>query len=432
MAHLVWWLLLLLVARAAFLPWGRRSVLHDPLSALLALPEIAGIGEVAAVPAIAGGIGDIAGLGALAGGIGESAIGLGDLAGAAGAAGAAAGDIAGSSGLGPLSEIGLGAGAPIGDLSAAEANNLAAAVPGAAETPAGFQSLTGLAAGPSTTLPPVDVTAMAPASPAPIAPVAAPPTELLAAAQPTDLTAGLAPASTSADTVSGPLASATDTGPMAGATDVINADQGIGGGLAGSTGTNTGSLLSKVGLGGIEDFMSKNKGLVSAAGLALPLLSSLFQGKPNIPQLNVSNSAADAALAASQQQATVGNALQSASLNGVLPAGFQSAIDNAKSAAAARIRSGYAAVGMSGSTSEAQDLAASDAQISEQAGPILQNLMQQGIAATGAGISGETGAGSLALQQAELQLRMDDQLQQALSDLSKNLALSMIPSRLAA
>lgn len=437
LASLVWWFLLLLVARAVFLPWGSRRTLHDPFSALLALPEIAGIGEVAATAPLIGlgGLGEGAALaGSIAGGLGEAGLGFEGLAPAFGLAEAAATPEGLSAGTLAPGAVDLAAPGILSPTDLAAPGIESGTLPSANS----LTGLTGTTSGiPTATLNPIDITAAAPA-PTPVAPVVAPPAELGSALGTTSGlgTDQLASLGTVSDAAPATTGLAADTGGTA--TGAISGSSGFpvdaAGGSDGTVGGTSGgsSLLSKVGLGGVENFFKDNKGLIGGLGAVLPLVQSLFSSTPKLPQLNVSTAAADQAAAAAGQEAAVGGALQGASLSGSLPPGAQGIIDQAKASAAAKIKSNYASQGLSGSSSEAEDIAASNVNVEGQAIPILNQLMQQGIQATGAGIGGLTGAGGLALQQAEFQLKMDDELQQALKELSTNLVLATLPSKLAA
>jgi len=82
------------------------------------------------------------------------------------------------------------------------------------------------------------------------------------------------------------------------------------------------------------------------------------------------------------QLASQGAALQQ-SLNGALPAGAQSALNQASNSAKARIRSTYAASGLSGSTMEAQALAGVDQTVAAQGFQMADQLYQQGVQESG-------------------------------------------------
>jgi hypothetical protein len=83
-----------------------------------------------------------------------------------------------------------------------------------------------------------------------------------------------------------------------------------------------------------------------------------------------------------QQLASQGSKLQQ-SLNGALPAGAQSALNQASNSAKARIRSTYAASGLSGSTMEAQALAGVDQTVAAQGFQMADQLYQQGVQESG-------------------------------------------------
>lgn len=167
--------------------------------------------------------------------------------------------------------------------------------------------------------------------------------------------------------------------------------------------------------------------------------------------------------------------LLSAATTGILPPGEADAIQSALDTSRATIEGAYGNLNLAGSTTEAQDIAASAANIRGQIPNILNQLVTQGIqeanastgsagaagtanstilnaiqgltqalnAETGAaggvtsaasGVTGAsqavTAAGEAAantnLQVAQLQLQADQELQQALTSLGRNLALSQI------
>lgn len=80
-----------------------------------------------------------------------------------------------------------------------------------------------------------------------------------------------------------------------------------------------------------------------------------------------------------QQQLAAGNTLQSYLNTGTLPPGMQSALNSALASAKAAIQSKYASMGMSGSSSEAQDIAAVEASMAGQGAQLALSLYQQGV-----------------------------------------------------
>jgi hypothetical protein len=314
----------------------------------------------------------------------------------------------------------------------------------------------------------------------------------------------------SVDTSNGTLgdsATATPTGSTAGATDVA------GGGTAAKS--------------GISSFLSDNKDLLTIGAAAAPLLGSLLMGNPLAALANEAqaatapaspaaatalntatgtaipaatdalNLATNVGIPASIQGAADATAnyqnvsgtqiplatseagtalqLQSAENTGLLPPGIDAALTNALGTSEAGIASTYGNLGLAGSTSEAQDVAANNNQILGQVPSILTNLVNQGIqagsasstadntatnavsqelsgvngilnavAATTGAASGVTGASNAVtgasnavtnaasttanndLAVASFDLLQDQELQQALANLSKALTSSTI------
>lgn len=77
-------------------------------------------------------------------------------------------------------------------------------------------------------------------------------------------------------------------------------------------------------------------------------------------------------------QITQGSQLESYLKSGTLPPGLQSGVNTASEAAKASVRAEYAARGMSGSSAEAQDMAAIGQRTEAQAAQIALQLFQQG------------------------------------------------------
>lgn len=83
--------------------------------------------------------------------------------------------------------------------------------------------------------------------------------------------------------------------------------------------------------------------------------------------------------AAASQAGRTSQELQSYINTGNLPPGFQAAMDQAKQAAKAQVRSKYASLGMSGSTAESQDLANVDVKAVAAQADVAANLLKSGI-----------------------------------------------------
>ncbi len=107
---------------------------------------------------------------------------------------------------------------------------------------------------------------------------------------------------------------------------------------------------------------------ISGAGLA----ASAIKGAQPIPEET-------ALKAQAEQGAAQGAHLQSYLQNGTLPPGAQAGIDQARNAAKAAIRSKYASMGMSGSSSEQQELSAADSRAQAEGEQQALQLLNTGI-----------------------------------------------------
>lgn len=143
----------------------------------------------------------------------------------------------------------------------------------------------------------------------------------------------------------------------------ISTVAGSGGGGAGAGDFNWGQFLTKTAL---------------PAGL---LAYTIYRGNQSPPEVDAMNRLARNA----EQQSAAYGAGAAAAMQGQLPGGAQASIDQALEAVRARIRSNYAALGMTGSSPEAQDLAYAELAATAQAFQIGQSMATQGFqAAAGA------------------------------------------------
>jgi hypothetical protein len=188
-----------------------------------------------------------------------------------------------------------------------------------------------------------------------------------------------------------------------------NTDLGIGGG----TGTGAGAAASKTTnwgnfsndpFGTVGSALSNNASwLVPAAGLGY---SAIKANTPTPATTNLQNQAT--------QASTNSTALENYVTTGTLPAGVQNSITSASNAAKASIRSQYASRGMSGSSAEAQDLAAVDQRASAQGGQIAIQLLQSGISEAGL-------ASNIYSQLLQNETQQDTALQGAVSSFASSL-----------
>ena len=129
---------------------------------------------------------------------------------------------------------------------------------------------------------------------------------------------------------------------------------------------------SSGGIGGILGDLGITKANALPAAIAAGGLLYDTSRSQNIPGLTQLQSEAN-------QFAAQGNQLQSYLQSGTLPTGVQSSIDEASQAAEAEIRSQYAAMGLSGSSMEAQALASVKENTAAQGASIAATLLSQGV-----------------------------------------------------
>ncbi|MGE0044745.1 MAG: hypothetical protein AB7J28_15365 [Hyphomonadaceae bacterium] len=125
--------------------------------------------------------------------------------------------------------------------------------------------------------------------------------------------------------------------------------------------------------GNVINFLRRN---------ALPaalIANSVMRGNQTPPEIRSMNALA----AGAAERAAAANAGAMAAMNGQLPGGVQASIDQALNAAEATIRSRYAALGMSGSTPEMQELAGAQRAAAAQAIELGQSLARTGFQAAG-------------------------------------------------
>src|SRR5271157_24923 len=143
------------------------------------------------------------------------------------------------------------------------------------------------------------------------------------------------------------------------------------------SGTGGGGILGNLFGGGGGDESGGGKGLFGgspALGLlaAAPVALQALRGtQPYKGETQLQQSAA--------QLGQQGTQLQNYLQTGTLPPGAQAAINQATASAQAAIRSQYAAMGMSGSSAEAQDLAAAQQQGAAQGTNMAMQLLNSGI-----------------------------------------------------
>lgn len=161
---------------------------------------------------------------------------------------------------------------------------------------------------------------------------------------------------------------------------------------------------------GYEDLITRNPGILLSGGLGLAGMAKQAgaygnttpQGQNQIKQI------------ASQENAQ-GQQLAGYLQSGKLPPGLQTNINQQSNAAKAAIRSRYASMGMSGSSSEQQDLANVDAQAQARSAEIAMQLLTTGINETGM-------AAGLYTQMMNDSLQKDAGLSKSISDFAAAMA----------
>lgn len=195
-------------------------------------------------------------------------------------------------------------------------------------------------------------------------------------------------------------------------TETTGLGSGSGTGTAAGTpaGTTNWSNFSNDPFGTVGKALTNNAWLVPAAGLALSAGKDMGTSAPNSTDL--SNTLQGQANQLQANSATLQGYLSS----GTLPAGVTNSIRTATNSAKASIKSQYASRGMSGSSAEAQDLAAVDNNASSQGSQIAIQLLNTGV--TEAGLADQIYAQLLSSATAR-----DNQLSQAIG----TFASSMVP-----
>jgi hypothetical protein len=155
-------------------------------------------------------------------------------------------------------------------------------------------------------------------------------------------------------------------------------------------GAGSGSDFS---LSGVGNFLKDNKStLLPAAGLAYQALTD---------NGNITSQYKNAAALQQQANALTAEGQQGLgySQTGTLPAGAQTSLDQALTAAQAHIRSQFASMGLSGSTMETTALNNAAAQTAAQRFQMSQQLAQQGLQEIGAGNNLNSSLLNLQMQQ---------------------------------
>jgi hypothetical protein len=139
-----------------------------------------------------------------------------------------------------------------------------------------------------------------------------------------------------------------------------------------SQGSSVDQFISNPTWGGAGNILKSNpSAVIGALGLGYDVM---HQG--SVPGMSNLQNAATEAQRTSQQ-------LNSYINTGDLPPGFTAAMNQAKQAAKAQVRSKYASMGMSGSTPETQDLANVDVQAVAAQAQVAAQLLQSGISESG-------------------------------------------------
>lgn len=145
----------------------------------------------------------------------------------------------------------------------------------------------------------------------------------------------------------------------------------------------------------------------SLAMSAIGPIASLLSPTPKVPGM-------DALGRSAKDLERFGSSAITAESTGNLPPGAETFVENSLKDEEARIRGTYASLGLSGSTMEAQDLAAASERAAANRFQIASQVTSQGITALG-------GASSDFATLAQLQLAQDQRLQEAISSFSSAL-----------
>lgn len=203
---------------------------------------------------------------------------------------------------------------------------------------------------------------------------------------PIDYTAGGTPAGAPGPSVAGgglasPITQSIQAATGGGGTVAGSSPLGAGGGTTGGGGGGGGANPISGGSGNIIDQLTKAVGqnplglLAATGGLGLA-----FANQGTTP--SVSSSTTPLANTANTL-ATQGTQLGTYLASGTLPPGVQSAIDQATKAGIESIKSRYASMSATGSTAEAEDIAALQQNAAAQGATIATNLLQTGINESG-------------------------------------------------
>jgi hypothetical protein len=193
----------------------------------------------------------------------------------------------------------------------------------------------------------------------------------------------------------------------AGLTQTAAGGQGLTGGLAGATGAETPSWLSK-GLDALTKFGSNPMNDLSAASLAYNAYGQ-YKNNKAMGDMQQQLKNAVAPLNATQQQ------LLSQYNSGTLSASDTQSINDYVTQQTAQIKQQYASMGQGGSPQEAQAIAAVQAQVGPMQDQALKNYLSEALSTTGA----ITGPYSTIVQQ---QISQDTALQNAGSNVFKAIA----------
>lgn len=405
----------------------RYCYIFDAIAAIVsfAAPETgAAIGALAPLSGAAGeGIfgsagpifGAGAGTAAAGTGLAEGATTLPELLvtapGAAGTAGAE-GAALGSAGLGAA----LGGAADVAAPAASALDMALGAVPGGAPTPSGIAGATGNlgpTGTPGATSPGAsNITAPTAASPA--SPTAAGPLS------PTATGAGLG--GDAAQTVASDVAAASGNAPSDAFGQSILKSAGIdpntvaaGKAAASNSGGFFDSAIGDLTGGALN---SRDLGLAaSLGGLGATLLRS-GQQLPGQPQ---TNQLAGTLQEQGNQLTSQGQTLMSYLQSGNLPPGIQQGINQAKTAAVAKIKSDYARRSESGSSAEQQDLQAASDRATAAGADIATQLLNSGANIVTSGINADSIASQIYNQITQQAIQEDQQLGQAISTFASSL-----------
>jgi hypothetical protein len=175
----------------------------------------------------------------------------------------------------------------------------------------------------------------------------------------------------------------------------------------------------------ISSFIKNNGKLLLGAGS----LAGAALKKPQVSQLGNLQNIANSESAASAAALAEANALIPSVSTGVLPAGADAMVSQAQNDAINAIKSKYASMGMSGSSTETQEINQAIQSAASQRFTIANQLTQTGLTAAGLATSDNSSAAAIYDAIMQAQLKADSGLQTALANFGMAAAVGSITGK---